>query len=380
MSDFCDATYTYYSMDHLPDYDNLTVNNRSTKRIKLRKYAIYLTCILVLTIIMTGVILILKQKRLNKKIKIILSTPKPIKHNISFNCQLPINPTYKKNCTIVAGVLSTSNDKLNELNGPTSVYLDREKNIYVADTTNHRIRKYSSENSNTSETLIDETSNINYPRCLFIDQESNYLFFLDQDNQGYYRVQLLKLNSNPLKSTILVVGNQTRSYGMSLDEDFNIYVSEYNNHRIVKWLSPNYNNYLIIVVENQLTYPKSIYIDQKTNNLYVADKNRIQCWINNSNKSQIVMQGGSVCPNAIEYDCHGNLYISQDRTIKLINQNTGLPGIDIIGIQSYSQWVQNFRKNDDFSYPEGIYLDKTNGDLYVTDSSFNLIEKFTIEF
>ncbi|UJR12427.1 hypothetical protein I4U23_016603 [Adineta vaga] len=322
-----------------------------------------------------------KNSSLNKN-KFILNIPKPFKSNTSLNyCQIPTKPIYKKNGTIVAGVLASSTDELNKLNGPTSVYLDGQRNIYVADTSNHRIRKYSPENSDKGETMLDETSNINYPRCLFIDQESNYLFFLDQDNQGNYRVQILQFNSNPLKSTILLQGNQTKSYGMSLDQDFNIYISEYNYHRIVKWLSPNYEQYLIIVNndKNQLIYPRSIYIDQSTNNLYVADKNRIQCWFKNSNQFEIVMQGGSVCPNGIEFDCHGNLYISQDRTIRIINQNTGLSGIDIIEIQSYYQWDSYFRKNDDSSHPEGIYLDRTNGDLYIVDSSFNLIEKFTIE-
>ncbi|CAF0933276.1 unnamed protein product [Adineta steineri] len=391
MSSFLYTPNSYYPIDDSPNNNPNSINNNKPTRNLFRwillTLAVGILCIFVLTIIITIIIIIFKKKSTHhnyqnsslNKTEMFLNISKRIKNNTSFTCQLPANPNYKENCTIVAGVLSTSDDELNRLQGPTSVYLDKERNIYVADTTNHRIRKYIPGNSDEGETLIDETSNIYYPRCLFIDQESNYLFFLDQDIQANYRVQVIQLNSNPLKRTILIVGNQTRSYGMSLDENFNIYVSEYNHHRIVKWLSPNYEQYLIIVGndKNQLTYPRSIYIDQITNDLYVADKNQIQRWLNNSNESKIVMQGGLLCPRGIEYDCHGNLYISQDKTIKLINNKTNLAGIDIIGIQFYFHWVLNSRKTDELSNPEGIYLDKTNGDLYVVDPSFNLVEKFT---
>ncbi|UJR19207.1 hypothetical protein I4U23_022337 [Adineta vaga] len=98
----------------------------------------------------------------------------------------------------------------------------------------------------------------------------------------------------------------------------------------------------------------------------------------NSNESQILMQGGSSCPNGIEFDCHGNLYISQGTTIKLINNKTSLRGIDIIGVQYDFRLQANSRQTDYLYNAEGIYLDKTNGDFYLVDSGFNRIQKFTI--
>ncbi|CAF0933190.1 unnamed protein product [Adineta steineri] len=145
------------------------------------------------------------QNLLLNKNKIILNISNFVKHNNSFSCQLPKNLNYNKNGIVAAGVFASSTDELNKLHGPTSVYLDHEQNIYVVHTMNHRIRKYSPRNSDEGLTLVNETSNVNYPRCLFIDHASNHLYFLDQDYQGYYRVQSLKLNSNPLKSTIIVV-------------------------------------------------------------------------------------------------------------------------------------------------------------------------------
>ncbi|CAF1063720.1 unnamed protein product [Adineta steineri] len=398
MPSFCDTRYTSYSTDHISDNDHIIVDSRQPNRNWSRRsifiYAICIIFIIILTIITTSLIIIFKRKPINStslndqnlllnENKIILNISNFVKQNNSFSCQLPKNPDYNKNGIVAAGVFATSTDELNKLHGPTSVYLDHERNIYVADTMNHRIRKYSPGNSDEGLTLIDETSNVNYPHCLFIDHESNHLYFLDQNSQGYYRVQLLKLNSNLLKSTILVVGNQTRSYGMTLDQYLNIYVTEYNHHRIIKWLSPDYEQYVIVVENNsnELSYPRSIYFDQIANNLYIANKNRIHRWSVNLNKSEIVMQGGSFYPNGIEYDCHGNLYISQDTTIKLISNRTSIHGLDIIGY-SHPGDASIYSKSTstaDFYNPEGIYLDKTNGDLYVADSGLNRIHKYAIK-
>ncbi|CAF1510995.1 unnamed protein product [Adineta steineri] len=434
MRSFSGIINPYYPIDDIPCNDDIIIINNKSERNLFKRIililAIGIICIFILMTITTKVIITLKEKKsinfnyrnssldhnniisniskpleqnnssLNKtesilniskpleqnnlalnKTEIISNISKPLKHNISVNCQLPFNPNYTKDGITVAGNFSPTIDELEKLQGPTSVYLDREQNIYVADTASHRIRKYLPGVSDEGETLIDEKSNINSPCCLYIDQESNNLYFLDQDGQGNYRVQLIRLNVNPLKSIILLVGNQTISHGMKLDQYFNIYVSEFNHHRIVKWLAPDYDQYLIVVEnnENQFIYPRSIYIDEKTNNLYVANQNRIQRWSMNSKESKIVMQGGASCPNGIEYDCHGNLYISQGTTIKLINNKTDLRGFIIIGVD-YDFGMQAARTSTDFLYnPEGIYLDKTNGDFYLADSGFNRIQKFTIK-
>jgi sugar lactone lactonase YvrE len=173
---------------------------------------------------------------------------------------------------------------------------------------------------------------------------------------------------------------------MSLDENLNIYISEFNKHRVVKWLAPDYKDYLIVAGNgtpssevNRLFYPRSIFIDKFTNDLYVADTNRIQRWSANSAIGEIVMQGGDICPGGIECDCHGNIYVSQDTTIKLINQLTGLKGTDIIGIKYDRLMRERPNTTEYLYYPEGIYLDKSNGDFYVADSGFNRIQKYIIK-
>lgn len=294
------------------------------------------------------------------------------------------NPRYNKDGQIVAEAPAALRDETDKLKVPTSVYLDSQRNIYVADTINNRIRKYLPGHTRYGVTLIDKQSGISYPRCLYIDQRNDNLYFLHQDHQGNYCVLHFIQNLNEL--SILIIGNKTRSYGMSLDGNLNIYISEFNNHRVVKWLAPNYNNYLVVAGNgtpssevNRLFYPRSIFIDKFTDDLYVADTNRIQRWSANSTIGKIVMQGGDICPGGIECDCHRNIYVSQGKTIKLINQLTGLNGVDIIGVQ-YDQPISRLSNTTEYLYyPEGIYLDKYNGDFYVADSGFNRILKYTLK-
>lgn len=396
MSNFCDRLYTLHSIDHISNNDHcIIVGNQPNRNWFTRNKLWLVICIILILIFMiisTYVLIKFTKKSTNSTSlndqnlslnegKIILNISKSVKHNNSLSCQLPKNPNYNKNGIVAAGVFASSTDESNKLHGPTSVCLDHQRNIYVADTMNHRVRKYSHENSEIGSTVIDGTSNINYPRSLFIDHKSSNLYFLDQNNHGHYRVQLLELNSSPLKSTILVTGNQTRSYGMTLDENLNIFVSEYNHHRIIKWLSSDYKRNVIVVENNsnELVYPRSIYFDEMANNLYIATKNRIHRWSVTFNKGEIVMQGGSFYPNGIEYDCHGNLYISQDKTIKLISNRTSIHGLDIIGFPHPGDIDSKSTSTADFYNPEGIYLDKTNGDLYVADSGLNRIQKYTIK-
>ncbi|CAF0933206.1 unnamed protein product [Adineta steineri] len=149
---------------------------------------------------------------------------------------------------------------------------------------------------------------------------------------------------------------------MTLDQYLNIYVSEYNHHRILKWLSPDYKQYVIVVENNsnELIYPRSIYSDQIANNLYIANKNRIHRWSVNLNKSEIVMQ---------------------DTTIKLISNRTSIHGLDIIGYSHTGDASIDSKSTltADFYNLEEIYLDKTNGDLYVADSGLNRIHKYAIK-
>ncbi|CAF1333671.1 unnamed protein product [Adineta steineri] len=60
------------------------------------------------------------------------------------------------NATVVAGTLRSAGTSNTTFHNPNDVYVDRYGNIYVVDTNNHRIQKFSSE-SNIGETIAGLT-------------------------------------------------------------------------------------------------------------------------------------------------------------------------------------------------------------------------------
>ncbi|CAF4087395.1 unnamed protein product, partial [Rotaria sp. Silwood1] len=251
--------------------------------------------------------------------------------------------------------------------------------------------KYSSDNPKEGIVIIDYFSNVNHPQNLYIDQRNDDLYFLDYDDEDYYRVQYLSNNSTQIKAIILFIGNKCHSYGMVLDYNRNIYVSENENHRIVKWLSPKYNDFIIVAGSNrpgtqshELSNPRGIYLNPVNNDLYVSDSNRVQLWPSESLIGQTVVPSYFRSIFSITRDCHGNLYVIDDYThiIRLFsqsNEDTGMQGLIIVGVP-YEGDRMNIDKNgtDYLGAPKGLYLDDETGDLYIADAGFHRILKMSI--
>jgi DNA-binding beta-propeller fold protein YncE len=300
-------------------------------------------------------------------------------------------PRYHKSGRIVAGYTSNYGNDLNHLNYPSCVYLDSKKNVYICDTNNNRIMKYSPDNPKEGITIVDFFSKISEPRDLYIDQQNDGLYFLDGNHANYYRVLYLQKNSIQTEVVIILIGNKCQSFGMDFDNHRNIYVSEYENHRVVKWLSPNYDEFIVVAgngkqgkLLNQLTNPRGIYINKINNDLYIADYNRIQLWTSGSTIGKTIVRTPFFSPYGIKLDSYGNLYVTDDytHTVQLFSQSvedTGLEGITIFGTLYtgvYTTPLINI--TDHLNSPRGLYLDDTNGDLYVADSNFHRILKTSI--
>ncbi len=290
----------------------------------------------------------------------------------------------------MAGYSWNAGKDFNYLQSPSCVYLDSKKNIYICDTDNHRIMKCSRDNPKEGISIVDPFWKISRPIDLYIDQENDDIYFLDYNDEYYYRVQYLPKISTRIKASILLIGNKCQSFGMDLDNHRNIYVSEYENHRVVKWLSPNYDEFIVVAghgrkgkLLNQLTNPRGIYINKRNNDLYIADYNRIQLWTSGSTIGKTIVRGPFFSPYDIKQDCYGNLYVTDDytHTVRLFGQSvedTGLEGVTIVGTP-YDIRREVPRNTTDHLYsPQGLYLDDTNGDLYVADSNFHRILKTSV--
>ena len=106
------------------------------------------------------------------------------------------------------------------------------------------------------------------------------------------------------------IGDECRScFGVTVDRHKNVYMSESDRHRVVKW-SPSTN--LTTVVAGQtdqrgtddgyLSEPDGIYFDRKSETLYVSDSrnNRIQKWKKDATAGVRVAGSNSSAPGEDE--------------------------------------------------------------------------------
>ena len=147
----------------------------------------------------------------------------------------------KREGIIVAGGNGQGN-KLNQLNCPSYIFVDREETVYVSDRLNHRVMKWL---KGASEGIIvaggqeqgNSLNQLNNPQGLLVN-EAGDIYVADRWNN---RVMCWPLGS---KEGRVVVGGNGRGeglnqlnypIGLSFDAENNLYVADFCNHRIQRF-------------------------------------------------------------------------------------------------------------------------------------------------
>ncbi|CAF2196731.1 unnamed protein product, partial [Rotaria magnacalcarata] len=114
-------------------------------------------------------------------------------------------------------------------------------------------------------------------------------------------------------------------FNLFVDRQHNVYVSDYSNHRVIKWNKCATEGIVVAGGQGQgnaltqLSYPYGIIIDT-LGTLYVTDSgnNRVMRWTHGDKKQGTVIVGvnGSGAganqlnrPDGLSFDRHGNLYV-----------------------------------------------------------------------
>lgn len=147
----------------------------------------------------------------------------------------------------VTGVLyagtGTSGSALNQLYGPAGLFLDSNDTLYVSDSGNCRVVSYL---RNASIGSIVAGSGLNGTglnrfaaamRYLYVDTNGS-IYIADTNNHRVIRW------TSGSSTGVIVAGNGTNGtslnqldypYGIWVDSNFNVYAVEFNNHRVTKW-------------------------------------------------------------------------------------------------------------------------------------------------
>ena len=299
---------------------------------------------------------------------------------------------WQQNATTVAG---SSSSRLNGLQG---IHVDENDTLYIADTGNNRVVVMRMNATNISMVLGtgygSGLTQFDQPRDVFVTRTAIYI--LDSRN---YRVQTYAKNgtfiatvagmtdSSGNVNTMNKIGN---AYSLFVDSDDYLYVSDSDNHRVLRFPpnSTNGTNGVIVAGTgtvgsgpNQLYNPRGIYVDN-TRTLYIADmsNHRIQKWAYGACYGITVAGTGSAGtsldrlnnPSAVSVDANGYLYIVDQNNHRILRwPNFECVSECIAGhLLTYSGQTPDRLSNPmDLSFGD-------DGSLYVCDYGNNRVQKF----
>lgn len=212
---------------------------------------------------------------------------------------------------IVAGKFGTGSGTA-QLYNPMDIVVDKTGTIYITDTNNNRIQKWN-QSAQSGETII----NIQRPIGIALDDEESLYI------SAFYQSQaLIKVPKNE-KNGYVIASNMPDLYYLFINQNRSIYAADMSNGRIVK-LDEGNTQISVVIGGSQsfgvarLSLPYSVLVDQ-AGAVYVAEygNNRVTRWLPGA-KSGIVIVGGInqgyqsdqlALPTDIAFDIDGNLYV-----------------------------------------------------------------------
>ncbi|CAF1230702.1 unnamed protein product [Adineta steineri] len=235
----------------------------------------------------------------------------------------------QKKGQIVAGG-NREGSRMNQLNSPTDMLVGPQNHsIIIADRGNRRVIRWFNQNQ---EILIQNID------CYGLAMNKNgYLYASDPEKNEVRRWKMGEYNNEG----IVVAGGNGRGNQLSqlnspsfifVDDDQSVYVSDTNNHRVVKWRKDAKEGRIVGGGNgtgenlNQLSSPQGIIVDD-LGQIYAADSgnHRVMRWCEGDKEGEIVV-GGNVPgnqsnqlsgPRGLSFDDEGNLYVADTGNFRI---------------------------------------------------------------
>ncbi|CAF3962061.1 unnamed protein product, partial [Adineta steineri] len=286
---------------------------------------------------------------------------------------------WKQNAiTVAAG--NGEGQELNQLKRPTGIFIDKNKNIFIADCLNNRVIEWK---YNAKEGQIiaggngegDKMDQLHRPGQVIVDQENHSIIIADCENRRV--VQWLNQ-----KQQILI--DDIHCCGLAMDKHGFLYVSDSIKDEVRRWKIGEYDNEGIVVAGgneegdqlNQLNSPGSIFVDEDQS-VYVSDaeNHRVMKWIKDAKEGTIVAGGNGEGeslnqlsePYGVFVDDLGQIYVADFGNDRIMRWCEGEEEGEIV--------VGGNSEENQLNGPIGLSFDE-EGDLYVTDYGNHRIVKF----
>ncbi|CAF1299357.1 unnamed protein product [Adineta steineri] len=291
---------------------------------------------------------------------------------------------WKQNAITVAGG-NGKRQELNQLSYPQGVFINEKKNVFISDSHNHRIIEWKY-NAKRGQTIAggngqgNRMDQLNYPTDVIVDQQNHSIIIADCGNRRVIRW----MNQ---KQQILIKNIDSRS--LAIDKNRFLYVSDNEKNEVRRWKMGEYNNQGIVVAGgngrgnqlNQFDLPNFILVDEDQS-IYVSDQNnhRVMKWRKDAKEGTIVAGGNGFgkslkqlyCPKGVIVDHLGQIYVadfSNNRIMRWCERKE--EGEIVVGGNGQGN------QSNQLSDPMGLSFDD-EGNLYIVDCLNHRIAKFEI--
>ncbi|CAF1271220.1 unnamed protein product [Adineta steineri] len=298
------------------------------------------------------------------------------------------NTKWKQTAVTVAGG-NERGSELNQLNLPIGFYVDNDDDsIYIADCDNHRIVRWESGAKN-GEIVAGRkpgesaTDVLKYPTDVILDKEKEYLIICDGGNQRVMRWSRQNSQDQQIFIPHIVC------YGLAIDNNGDIYISELVKHQVRRFQQGGDTIGTVVaggngegIRLNQFDRPEFIFVDED-HTVYVVDygNSRVMKWMKNATEGIRIIPGqaSDMNPsplgraNGAIVDHMGNIYVSTT----LSNQVTrwlpdAIEGTPVVGEIQMGSGPTQLKELHDLSFDR-------QGNIYVVDRGNNRIQKFIID-
>ena len=267
------------------------------------------------------------------------------------------------------GSLGTGNGQLDY---PEGVAVDSSGDVYVADSDNDRIQKFSADGTYLAKwgRLGSSNGRFNWPSALAFDASDN-LFVADTDNNRIQKFTSAGTYLSKWGGYGTGDGFFNAPAGIAVAApDGSIYVSDRGNHRIQKFTAAGVfvTKWGIYGTGNgEFKYPEGIGVDG-SGNVYVMDSlgNRVQKF-NSAGTYLTKWSSGFNDAEGLAVDSAGNVFVADMKNHRI--QKFTSAGAFL------TRWGAYGASDGSFKYPRGVAV-SSNGFVYVADTLNDRVQKF----
>jgi len=246
------------------------------------------------------------------------------------------------------------------LSQPGGVAVDGAGNVYIADTYNSTILKWTRA-SNSVSTVIPVSAGLDYPFGLAIDSSDN-LYIADTGNSD-----VKKWTAATGIISVLASG-QAEPWSVAVDSSGNVYIVNELNVTVEEWVAAT--GHLITIVSQTADYSEGVTVDAAQNVYYSdTDQSLIYEWIAARQASNLLSSASANMegPAGLAVDGSGNLYIANGPPNTIIKWSAATGNQTTLATSST------------ISQPLGVAVDSA-GNVYMAATGNNAVMELPYAF